>query len=395
MTANFMMPTRIVHGPGSIGQAGALASALGMSRVLVVTDRLIAAQPFFTDLMASLEIAGIEAELFEDCPVDARVRQADSLGAMCRTERLDGVVAIGGGSAMCCAKGAAIAATNEGSLRDYAFPKAAPVRPLPTLMVPTTAGSGVEVSQFSVLKDEERESKLIVGGGACFPTVALLDPATLASLPKGLAAASAVDALCHALEAYFSRLSTPLTDALAIGAAKTLHSRMRASILDRDPVAQADHLLASSMANMACGNARLGLGHALASPLEEELGVPHTTGVAVLLPRVLAFCAEAATEKALAVAEALGGDPGCHDPIGQIRAALFALYNDLGLPTHFTPAQLGAGQTAAMAMLAVPGLYGEAVPDLIDADSIICSPALRPMSVAQATACLLDCVEPA
>ena len=388
----FYMPTRIVHGRGALQQAGALARSTGMTRPLVVTDRIIASQPFFSSVVDAVREAQLAFELFEDCAVDARLRQVEALGERCRRLGLDGVIALGGGSVMCCGKGVAAAATNPGGLRRYAFPTPLAYPPLPTLVIPTTAGAGVEVSQFSVIKDEERKEKLIVGGAAAFPTVALLDPATLATLPKGLAAASAVDALCHALEAYFSGLATPLTDSLAIGAVRTLNACVRRSVLDRDPLAQADNLLASSMANMACGAARLGLGHALSDPLETELGVPHTVGVSVLLPRVVAFCAEAAPDKARIAAEALGGEPGSGDPVEQIKTSLFDLYDDLGLQKSFSAEQLSPKHVPAMAALAVPGLYGGAAPDHIHDATPINSPALRPMSVEQARDCLLACL---
>ncbi|WP_189338465.1 iron-containing alcohol dehydrogenase [Sphingobium sp. SCG-1] len=386
------MPTKIVSGQGGLARCGALAQSIGMAKPLVVTDAVIAKQDFCKFVVQAIEEAGLRYELFEDCAVDARLQQAESLAGLCRRKGLDGVLAIGGGSVMCCGKATAISAVNEGSLRDYAFPRLAPRHPLPTLMIPTTAGSGVEVSQFSVLKDEELHEKLIVGGASCFPTLALLDPATLASLPKALAAASAVDALCHALEAYFSSLATPLTDSIAIGSAKTLYNCMRKSVLDRDLDAQADNLLASSMANIACGNARLGLGHALSDPLESHLDVPHTVGVSVLLPRVVAFCAEAAPAKATIVAQALGGVPGQRDPIDHIRRSLFDLYDDLGLRKSFSLEQLPLEKASAIAALAVPGLYGGMVPHSIDNETLINSPALRSMTVKQARECLLACL---
>lgn len=388
----FSMQTRIVHGQDTLARSGTLARGLGMTRALVVSDSVIGRQAFFPIVVQALEGAGIAIELFDECTVDARLWQVEALADRCRANGIDGVIAVGGGSVMCCGKATAIAAVNAGSLRELAFPRSPAQRPLPTLMIPTAAGSGVEVSQFSVLKDDERGEKLIVGGATCFPTLALLDSATLTSLPKRLAAASAVDALCHALEAYFSSLATPLTDAIAIGAARTLYACMRRAVLDREPEAQADLLLASSMANIACGNARLGLGHALSDPLESALGVPHTVGVSILLPRIVAFCAAVAPAKASLVAEALGNPPGGEDPIEQITRSLFDLYDDLGLQKYFSPAQLPSDRVRELAALAVPGIYGGEAPAIVDDDTIITSPAVRPMTVAQAKECLLACL---
>lgn len=388
----FLMPTRLVHGAGTLGRAGELARSLGMTDVLVVSDPAIARQSFHRTVLDALRTADVRTTSFDECAVDARLDQVDSQGAKCVAAGLDGIVCLGGGSVMCTGKGAAIVATNGGSLRDHAGPDGPARRPLPTLMVPTTAGSGVEVSQFTIVKDDKRHRKIVAGGPLCFPGAAILDPATLASLPPRLAAASAIDALAHALEAVFTTLATPLTDAIALEAARLLHGCLRASILDGDPAARADNLLGSAMANIACGNARLGLGHALSMPLEARLGLPHTVGVGVLLPRVIAFCVQAAPGKIATVATALGIDKSAGDPARAVEATLFALYDDLGLPNRFTPDQLPHARLRELAEAAIPGLYGGVIPARVDAGTVIDSPALRPMTVGEAEQCLLACL---
>ncbi len=185
-------------------------------------------------------------------------------------------------------KGVAIVAANGTTLRDHLGAGNFDRPALPMVMVPTTAGSGSEVSQFTIVKDEERHLKLLAGGPLSFPAVAVLDPAVLATLRGSAAVLPAVDALTHAIEAYLSDLASPLTDALALESARLQAASMRASILDGDEAARADNLLASAMSNIACGNARLSHAHALSLPLEGHLDLAHPLGVGTLVPWTMA-----------------------------------------------------------------------------------------------------------
>ena len=206
-------------------------------------------------------------------------------GERVRREGLDGVVCIGGGSVMCTGKGVAIVATNNKPMRDCTGVGRFSTKALPMIMVPTTAGSGSEVSQWTIVKDEERHLKLLGGGPLSFPDAAVLDPVTLGSLPMHVAVLPAVDALTHGVEAYLSGIASPLTDAVALAAVRLQAGSMRASINSDDPAAREENLVASCMANVACGNARLGHAHALSLPLEGQLDLAHPVGVGVLYSR--------------------------------------------------------------------------------------------------------------
>lgn len=215
---------------------------------------------------------------------------------------------------------------------------------------------------------------------------------TLRSLPMHVAALPAVDALTHGVEAYLSGIASPLTDAVALAAVRLQAASLRASINSDDDRAREDNLVASCMANIACGNARLGHGHALSLPLEGHLDLPHPYGVGVLLPHVVTFNLAVLPAKVRPLAEALEVETAGlsrQEMIASCAEAIRALYADIGFPTRFTPEQLPRDRVREMALRAVPGLYaGIAAKDFDPASAndrtIIASPAARKMTVRQA-----------
>ena len=392
MITSFYMPTRIVAGSGALATIGTLARDLRMSQVLVVSDPVISAQGFHAEALAALAEAGIAVARFDECGIDARCSHIDQQGERVRREGIDGVVCIGGGSVMCTGKGIAIVATNRKPMAECTGVGRFDRKALPMIMVPTTAGSGSEVSQWTIVKDEERHLKLLGGGPLSFPDAALLDPATLRSLPMHVAALPAVDALTHGVEAYLSGIASPLTDAVALAAVRLQHASLRASITADDDRARADNLVASCMANIACGNARLGHGHALSLPLEGQLDLPHPYGVGVLLPHEMSFNLAVLPEKVRPLAEALGvGTAGLsrQEMIAACAEAVRALYADIDFPDRFTAEQLPRDRVREMAARAVPGLYAGIAAQGFDPATahdrtVIASPAARRMTVRQA-----------
>jgi len=398
--STFYMPTRIVAGAGSLATIGRLARDLGMSRALVVSDPVISAQPFHAEALATLDEAGVGTARFDECGIDARCSHIDAQGERVRRDGIDGVVCIGGGSVMCTGKGIAIVATNRKPMAECTGVGQFDKRALPMIMVPTTAGSGSEVSQWTIVKDEERHLKLLGGGPLSFPDAAILDAVTLRSLPMRVAALPAVDALTHAVEAYLSGIGSALTDAIALGAVKLQYGSLRASINSDDERAREDNLIASCMANVACGNARLGHGHALSLPLEGHLDLPHPYGVGVLLPEVTAFNLAALPAKVGPLAEALEIDTlglGRGETIAACANAIRALYADIAFPTRFTPEQLPRARVREMAERAVPGLYAGIAAGRYDHttatdDTVIACPSARKMTVRQAQEMVERCL---
>lgn len=393
MESSFFMPTRIIHGTGALEGIGRAVAALQLRHALIVTDVNITPQPFYATILSSLADAGIRASVYDGCGIDAQLGEVDEQAARVVLDGIDIVIGVGGGSAMCAAKAIAIVARNPPSFRDCAGIGKFRNRALTMLMVPTTAGSGAEVSQFTLVKDEARGTKFVGGGPLSFPDIAILDPVVLAGLPTRLAAISAVDALTHAVEAMFTEFATPLTDGLAITAIGLLMNSIPTAIAARTPEACADNLLGSAIANMACGNAKLGLAHALSLPLEARHHLAHGIGVGVLLPRVLEFNAAIAPQKVRLIANAMRLDAAASDAtvLSHVLAKLRSFYDEIGFPQSFGGILEKPASLRDVAVAAAPGLYGGGQAVDVTDDTVIASPNIRRASVREALAIYEAC----
>ena len=197
----FYLPTRIIHGPNSVQEAGEAFKNLGCAKALVVSDKGVSGAGLLEPVFESLKRSGIAYVVFDDVEEDPDGVTVGKGADIALKEECDGIVVVGGGSPLCAGRGIGVLVTNGGKIRDYAGLNKASKPPLPLVGIPTTAGSGAEVSQFIVLKDETQHAKMVVGSPMCFPEVAILDPMLLRTLPFGQAVASGIDALAHAIEA--------------------------------------------------------------------------------------------------------------------------------------------------------------------------------------------------
>jgi alcohol dehydrogenase class IV len=378
---SWLMPTRIVHGPGSVARIPELARELGLSRMLVVTDPGVRAAGHPDRVAALLRDAGLDVEWFAEVDQDGSVAAVERGCALYRHSRRDGVVAVGGGSCLVAAKGVALLATNGGRLQDYEGMRPVPRPAAPVLAVPTTAGTGSEVSQMVPAFDAERGHKLAVGHANCFPRAAVLDPELLATVPRRQAALTGIDGLSHAVEALFTKLRTPVTDVLALGAARLFARDLRRAVETGAADAWENCLLAAALANMACGNAKLGLAHVLAHPLSGLCRVPHAVAISVVLPHVMRFNLPAAPEGFRDLAAALGAGA---DPEAAPRA-VERLVADLGLPRRLADAGVRPQDLEPMALRCAAGIYG-ALDERCTPETPVLSPNVRPARVA-------DCLE--
>jgi alcohol dehydrogenase class IV len=361
----YFAPTRLVHGAGTLARVGPEAKALGAGSALVVTDQGLVRAGLLDGVVQALQAEGIPAEVYADVPVDPGTECVRIGVELVHALQADIIVGVGGGSPMCAAKAIAIVAANGGTIRDYAGFGKVVQRPLPTICIPTTAGSGTEVSAVTIITDEERHIKMAVGSPLVYPPLAILDPELLISLPFRQAAESGIDALSHAIEACLTTQATPLTNALALGAVRLFAENLAVAARTRDVEAKGACLLGSSMANMACGNARLALNHALTWPISCLFNVPHGLANGIMLPYTLEFVLAnadpgAATEAMARVAAALGESPEA--PVEQVArqgiTRVKALLEDLDFPTHFSPEQLDPAKIPEMVdMLLEQGIY--------------------------------------
>jgi alcohol dehydrogenase len=332
----FFMPTRIVHGLGSIEALPAQVKAAGGSKPFVCTDKGLTAAGVTAAVTAHLDAAGMPHTLFDEVEEDPGVRAVTAGVEAFAEAGCDLVVALGGGSPMCAGKGIALVAANGGTLTDYeGFNKSAG-RPHPVIAIPTTAGSGTEVSRVTILTDEARNFKMSILDERTYPTVAILDGQLMASLPAAPALVAGMDALAHALDAIWSVGATQFSDGLATESAATIFRDLPTAALTGDLNAKQRMLEASSIANMALGVALPGLAHVLSQPLG-RLHLSHGLATGIMLPYAMEFNLPVAAHKIAPVARLLGDEGTDRELAESLLERLWDLMDEVGFPTCLDP----------------------------------------------------------
>jgi len=318
----FMNTTRVVFGPGVHRDVKIELQALGCSRAVLVTDKGLAES---TDIPARVEKALGDAcvGVYSDVEPDSGVHIVDQGAAFARERGADSVVSVGGGSPMDTAKGIAIVLKEGGQLRDYQGFQVLERPQTPHIAIPTTAGTGSEVTYVAVIKDHENRQKLLFGDYNIIPNTALLDPDLTVGLPPQLTAATGMDALSHAIESLHSMQREPIADGLAIHAIRLIRQYLPRAVADgADLQARGQMLLAAAIAGAAFSNAQVGLGHAMAHTVGARHGVHHGLANSILLPHVMRFNAEEVAGCYRHAAEAMGLDVrGMDDPQAAEAAA--------------------------------------------------------------------------
>jgi 1,3-propanediol dehydrogenase/alcohol dehydrogenase len=333
--AIFQAPRKILYGPGALEQAGAEASAFG-KRAFVVTGKNSARKSGLLDkLLSILKAAGIQATVFNGINPDPTVEEVARGVEAARKSGSQVIVALGGGSALDAAKAVSIMLTNPGPITDYEHK--APSRPgVPVLAVPTTAGTGSEVSRYTVITDKVRQVKMLLGSPHLIPQLAILDPLLTVGMPPGVTAATGMDALTHAIEAYISTAAQPATDLQALSAIRLISGSLVKAVVNGENLeARGNMLLGQMQAGLAFSNSSVALVHALSRPLGARLGVPHGLANAILLPTVMEFNRPSCPERLADVAAAMGEKvEGLSVREASTRAvqAIAELFRKTGLP---------------------------------------------------------------
>jgi alcohol dehydrogenase len=296
---SLFQPTRVVFGDGTVAELALECKRLGIERALVVTDRVMRER---TDVVARVEKA-LGARL-------GGVYDGVIPGARFAKERgCDGLISVGGGSAIDTAKGMAIVMTEGGSIRDHQGASRLSRRQTPHIAVPTTAGTGSEVSLYIVVKDQRAHEKMHFMDDRIIPDAAILDPSVTLAMPAQLTAATGMDALTHAIEAYTSINKNPVADGLALQAIRLIARHLPRAVAEaNDKVARGQMLIAANIAGMAFNSTGVGLVHAMAHVVGARHGVHHGTANAICLPHVIRFNADELGACYRDVAEALGVD---------------------------------------------------------------------------------------
>lgn len=356
----FHAPTRVVFGFGTVATLGRELAALGGRHALVVTDPGVVRAGLLDSALASATAAGIATTVFDQVEPNPSVETVEAAVAAYREGGCDALLAVGGGSPMDVAKAAGTVVSNGGGIRDYEGKPEKVVRPLPPFVcLPTTCGTGAEVTPFAVITDHERAWKMSIVSPRTIPAVAIVDPELYLGLPPALIAATGMDALTHAIESYTNRLAQPFADALDLQAIRLIGRSLRPAVANANKAAMADMAIAATLAGMGFAQNRLGIVHAISHPVTSHVGTPHGVANAILLPYVLEYNAIGCGDRLIDVALALGGTGGPPvDPQAAI-AAVRRLAADVGIPG--TLGQVGV-TTAQIEQIATDAMKSGNIP---------------------------------
>jgi alcohol dehydrogenase class IV len=297
----------VVFGPGSLAEAGFCTLRLGGRRPLVVTDPGIIEVGWVDELERHLGDVGLSPRVWSSLTPNPKDHEVAAAFEAYQEAGCDIVIGIGGGSCMDAAKGVAVLAGNGGDILDYAGVDQAPQPIPPTVMVPSTAGTGADVSQFCIVTDTARAVKVTIMGRALAPDISVTDPRLTATMSSDLAAATGLDALTHAVEAYVSLAHSLLTDVHALTAAALVARDLERSLAKpREGGPRIAMAQAALEAGMAFTNAILGATHAMSHQVGGLLDAPHGVINAILLPHVIRYNAAVAPERFVALALAVG-----------------------------------------------------------------------------------------
>ncbi|WP_300157419.1 alcohol dehydrogenase-like regulatory protein ErcA [Solidesulfovibrio sp.] len=349
----FVAP-EFVFGRGALRLAGRQAAGLGVRRALLVADPGLFAFGLPEAVAESLEASGIDYKFFTELSSNPRDHEVMAGAAAFEDCSCDALVAVGGGSAMDCAKAIGIISANKGHILDFEGVDNVPRPGPPLLCVPTTAGTGAEVSQFAIVTDTTRRVKIAIASKTLVPDAALIDPDVTMTMPRELTVNTGLDALTHAVEAYVSNAHGPMTDLLALEAVRLIRAHLaRAAEAPDDVDARGGMLLASLYAGMALSNAILGAVHAMAHSLGGLLDLPHGLCNAILLDHVVRFNYEAEPGRYEALGRLLGARWDAAAPMVEKKTAvldaIIGFKRELGVTQGLADIGVAATDIAALA----------------------------------------------
>lgn len=309
MHINKFVTPEIIFGKNAIKQTGDACLRLGAKKVLIVSDYGVASAGWLEKIISICTESGLPFATFIDTTTNPKDVEVVNGCRVFIDNECDAIIGIGGGSALDTAKAIAILAANGGKIRDYEGVDKIE-KPLPPMvMIMTTAGSGSEVSQFSVIVDSVRKKKMTIISKTLVPDIAIVDPYTLVTKDSTLTAATGMDVLTHAIEAYVSIAATPLTDVQAKNALSLVSTYLRPSVASRtNEEAKEAMAMASLQAGLAFSNAILGAAHAISHAIGGQLLLPHGEINAILLPYVMDFNFIASPRRFTEIAEFMGID---------------------------------------------------------------------------------------
>lgn len=307
MSSTFFIPAVNIMGIGCLDEAMTAIVGYGFRKALIVTDAGLAKAGVAQRIAEQLAVRDIDSRVFDGARPNPSIANVEQGLALLQREKCDFVISLGGGSPHDCAKGIALCATNGGRIADYEGVDRSAKPQLPLVAINTTAGTASEMTRFCIITDEARHVKMAIVDRNVTPILSVNDPALMVAMPKALTAATGMDALTHAVEAYVSTAATPITDACALKAIELISGNLRQAVANgQDLPAREAMAYAQFLAGMAFNNASLGYVHAMAHQLGGFYDLPHGVCNAVLLPHVQRFNAKVSAARLRDVAAALG-----------------------------------------------------------------------------------------
>ena len=328
----YHMPTAVIFGPGVIFELGGIVrDKLRSSRPLLVTDKGIIAAGIAKGVLSQLPAM----PTFDDVEPNPKHGTVDRGGEVARHIKPDLVIGLGGGSVLDAAKAIALLATNPGGIEDYEGREKYRAAPLPVLAIPTTCGTGSEVTWVSIITHTGRQTKMSIKGPLMYPAAAVVDPDLLVTLPRPLIASTGLDALTHAIEAFTVKAASAITDALALDALRLIFYSLPLAYQDikKNAEARVNLMLGSLMAGMAFVNSDVGAVHCLAESVGSLYDTPHGVANAVFLPQVMEFNLDAAEAKYARIARVAGIEAGGRREAAlRLVARIREISRDLSIP---------------------------------------------------------------
>lgn len=348
----FSVPQDIIVGRGSLAKLPEVAKKLGGSHAFIISGPHLNKMGIVKSCSDALEAVGIPADAFTETEGNPSVETVDNATKAYKESGADFIIALGGGSPMDVAKAVGVVAKYGGSITEYEGGGKVPGDIVPLIAIPTTAGTGSEVTAFSVITDHSRNYKLTVFSYKLIPSYAILDADLLTTAPVSVAAACGIDAMVHALEAYISKDASPFSDAMAEKALELIGKNIRAYVADRSNVEAAEGMLVGSLfAGIAFSWARLGDVHAMSHPVSAFFDVPHGVANAILLPTIVEYNALADQGKYWKIYNYISKIPAYEDEFDPYMLVdlLQELNAEFGIPASLSEVGVKADKFDAMA----------------------------------------------
>ncbi len=374
---SFSVPQNITVGKGSLAKLPEIAKKSGGSHAFLMSGPHLAKMGLVEKAANSLKSAGIAVDIFTEIEGNPSVETVDKATAAFKETGADFIVAFGGGSPMDVAKAVGVTAKYGGSITEYEGAHKVPGPIIPLIAIPTTAGTGSEVTAFSVITDHSRDYKLTVFSYEILPAYAILDAELLTTAPASVAAACGIDAFIHAEEAYISTAASPFSDAMAEKAMSLIGKNIRRFVANRGDIEAAEAMLVGSLfAGIAFSFARLGNVHAMSHPVSAFFDVPHGVANAVLLPVIAEYNALADHGRYLTIYNDISPVPAYAEEFEPMMLvdAIRELCGEIGIPANLTEAINNASKTGAVSVEEIESKIEAMAADAMKSGNIAVNP---------------------